>query len=82
MYQNQQAWKTLTTILKEIQRQLLKLVTERKERLHTLVMEFCNQKSLSDRNLPIIPMKMDPIIEASIETCGGTPNMLVTPTTK
>ena len=40
------------------------------------------QKLLSNWNLLIITTKIDPQIDDRIETCGGTPHTLATPTTK
>ena len=40
------------------------------------------QKLLSNRTLPIITTKIDPPILDRVETCGGTPHALATPTTK
>ena len=37
---------------------------------------------LSNRTLPIITITIDPRIPDMVETCGGTPHALMTPTTK
>ena len=61
-----------------------KTVTHTSDRKKIKVTDTSNwilqQTLLSNQTLPIFTMKMDPRIGDMIETCGGTPRTLTTPT--
>ena len=81
MYQTQRTRMTKKAVLQAIQRQVLTLATEIKERLWTLA-TVIYKKKLSNWTLLIVTTTMDPRVDDRIATCGGTPNTLAIPTTK